>query len=365
MKYSVVIPAAGAAERFGEEKLRLPYAGGEVWQAAVGVFEEDEDAVEIFLVVPEDKVANYHPNSAKCTVIAGGKTRAESVRNALLHVTEDYVLVHDGARPNLDRALVRRVVEALETHDAVVPVVGATDSMLYQGNYVDRKEVQAVQTPQGFLTSLLRECVAQADGDYTDEGSLVEKVCPAYRVDGDVNNRKLTYPVDYYGLAGRTVTGVGYDIHRLTEGDGITLGGVKIPCDKKAVAHSDGDCVLHAVMDAALSTAGLKDIGHYFPNTPEWKDADSRRMLGIVLDEVKAKGCVPTAISVAVVCEAPKLSPYFDGMRESLADLMGIRPSDVGITCTTNEGVAMRVNDLVTSEAIAAFATVTALRKAR
>lgn len=149
--------------------------------------------------------------------------------------------------------------------------------------------------------------------------------------------------------------GVGYDIHRLVFGENIVLCGVKIPFDRAFDAHSDGDVPLHAVMDAILSSLGLKDIGHLFPvNEDAFKGADSADLLKQVLNIAKQKGYKPSNASVAVIAERPKLAPYIDDMKTALANILNIPTSRVGITATTNEGVGV----LGKEEAIAAFAVV-------
>ena len=359
MKCSAIVLCAGESTRFGAEKTVLSIGGRPAWAVAVAAFAHMDEVSEIVLVVPEDKVATYTRLAPECQVVAGGATRGESVRNALPYVHEDYVLIHDGARPNVHKAVIERVLVALGEADAVVPVIPATDSLIQDGVYVDRDTVRAVQTPQGFKTALLCDCLQKADGGYTDEGSLVAETHPVTFVEGDAANRKLTYPVDYYGLAGQVHAGVGYDIHRLVEGRRLILGGVEIPCDKGLLGHSDGDCVLHAVMDACLSAVGLKDIGHYFPNTERWAGADSADLLAIVMGKLHEQNAALCNVSVAIVCKAPRLAPHIDAMRLRLSALLGVDEASVGISATTNEGVAMRVDDLVTEDAIAAFATVT------
>ena len=357
MKISAVVLCAGSSLRFGSDKMSLPFGGVTVREASVAAFSSRRDISEVIVVAPAEALDAYRAAFPTCTVVAGGNTRQESVICALPYVGGDYVLIHDGARPNVSPAVIDRVIEALSTHPAVVPVVDIADSVIYEGRYVDRQQVKRVQTPQGFRTDLLRQYIPSAPADYTDEGSLIAQYCSVLWVEGDVENAKLTHPVDYYGLSGEMRTGAGYDIHRLERGRRLVLCGVEIPYDKGAVAHSDGDCCLHAVMDAMLSAVGLADIGHYFPNTAEWKGADSADLLAIVRGELTKLGASVVNVSMSVVCERPKLAPYLGPMKARLATLLGIAEHSIGISVTTNEGVAMHVDDLVTGDAVAAFAT--------
>lgn len=359
MSISAVVLCAGKAQRFAEDKLKLPLGGILVCQRAAQAFADVRQIDQIVVVAPKEDLGFYRALFASYTVVAGGDTRQQSVKAALAAVTGDQVLVHDGARPNVSKALIERVVDALAHHDAVVPTIPLTDSLVGPDGYCDRNLYRQVQTPQGFHTELLRRCLEGATKDYTDEGSLVAQSTAVYYVDGEVQNRKLTYPVDYLGLAGDVRTGIGYDIHRLGENRRLVLCGVDIPYPLGLVGHSDADCCLHAVMDAMLGAVGLPDIGHYFPNTAECKDADSKHLVSIIKAEIAQKNASVTDVSLYVVAEQPHLSPYIDQMRANLAEMLSIDPAHVGIGVTTNEAVPVRIDDLMTTQAIAAMAVVT------
>ena len=138
-----------------------------------------------------------------------------------------------------------------------------------------------------------------------------------------------------------TRTGIGVDTHAFgADRKYIVLGGVKIPAARGLLAHSDGDVLCHAVMDALLSAAGLSDIGHYFPDTdPQYKGADSLALLGKVRELVKNEGYAVGNISAAIVAETPKLAPYIQKMKQNIADVLQISEHAVGISAGTNEGL--------------------------
>lgn len=134
--------------------------------------------------------------------------------------------------------------------------------------------------------------------------------------------------------------GFGYDIHRLAAGRRLVLGGVSVEYPKGLLGHSDGDVVLHAVADALLGAAGLPDIGELFPDTaPEWKDADSRRLLIEVMARVRSTGFEPVNVDLVIHAETPKLSGYKQGVRKSIASLLALSPERVGVKAKTNEGL--------------------------
>ena len=134
--------------------------------------------------------------------------------------------------------------------------------------------------------------------------------------------------------------GQGYDVHRLTEGRDLILGGVKIPYDKGLLGHSDADVLAHAIADALLGAASMGDIGKLFPDTDaQWKDADSMKLLAVVAGRLAEKGYSIVNIDSTVLAQAPKLAPYIIQMRENIAHACGISPIQVSVKATTEEGL--------------------------
>jgi len=136
-------------------------------------------------------------------------------------------------------------------------------------------------------------------------------------------------------------SGIGWDSHPLVAGRPLVLGGVRIPDAERGLAgYSDADVLTHAVIDALLGAAGLGDIGLHFPDTDErWKDADSIDLLRTVWSLLRDAGLSPVHVDATVVCEAPRLSPYRDEMRASLASAVGLSADAVNVKFTTAEGM--------------------------
>jgi len=208
-----------------------------------------------------------------------------------------------------------------------------------------------VQTPQVFRADWLieahRRAAEQGFEQATDDAQLLERAgYPVHLVDGDPRNLKLTTPDDLHllrlhiGEGALTRTGIGYDIHQLTEGRILMLGGVAIEYPYGLQGHSDADVVLHAICDALLGAAALGDIGQHFPNTdPRWKDASSLTLLQQVRTLLAQHGWQPLHIDAMALAEAPKLAPYIPEMRARIAHALGILPEQVSIKATTNEGM--------------------------
>ncbi|GAB4331209.1 MAG: 2-C-methyl-D-erythritol 2,4-cyclodiphosphate synthase [Candidatus Abyssubacteria bacterium] len=136
--------------------------------------------------------------------------------------------------------------------------------------------------------------------------------------------------------------GVGFDIHRLVEGEGVVLGGVKIPSDKRLVGHSDADALCHAIIDALLGAAALGDIGEHFPDTdPTYKGASSIALLGHVAAEVRSAGYEIRNIDAVVIAEMPRLLPHRESVRASLATALGLDPAHVSVKGKTAERLGM------------------------
>ncbi|MCI7769428.1 MAG: 2-C-methyl-D-erythritol 2,4-cyclodiphosphate synthase [Christensenellaceae bacterium] len=345
--FDVIIPAAGESARFSGKlnKLLCTVSGRTVVENAVIPFLNTKGVEKIIIATSaslKDEITSLFSPFENVIVCNGGATRTQTVRLALQYATAEYVLIHDGARPFIRPDVINRVISSLSSHEAVVPVIPFTDSVAdvscgYKA--ADRNNYVSVQTPQGFRTALLKEAYSLQNGDFTDDVSLfLTRFDDVARVDGDVLNKKITYPSDL--LSPATLTGVGYDTHRFAKNRRFVLGGVEIPFDKGLLGHSDADVLTHAVMDALLTAVGEKDIGCRFPDSAEkYKDADSMSLLSEVMTLVNKKGFAPYSLAATVVCENPRLNPYREQITNSLADALSVAPDRIGLAFTTSEGI--------------------------
>lgn len=337
-------------------------------------------------------------------IVHGGPTRRDSVRlglEALARtlspsrepeesgvilpetVQDMVVLVHDGARPWLSQGLAERVAAVAARVGACVPVTElvetpkeiSPDGLVLR--HPPRAALATAQTPQGFRLGPLLEAHRRAEADRTeatDDAELWARyVGPVAWTEGERSNRKITYREDLEfrpdhrgpedpsipqegwepepgrAPAGPSTTlpaappfriGEGWDIHKLTPGRRLMLGGVEIPSDRGEEGYSDGDVLLHAVIDALLGSAALGDIGlHFPPGDPEWKDADSRILARKTRDLVRRSGWKPVNLDCTVILERPKLAPYREAIRSSLAELLDMDPKAVSFKAKTMEGL--------------------------
>lgn len=352
-KISAVILAAGRGERagFNKNKLLTPLDGAPALFHTLEKFNID-CIDEVIVVSSKDDLKEI---CALCkpfgyVTVTGGETRTESVKLALKAVTGDIVLIHDGARPYVSRELIENCIDGVKRFSSGVCAVPATDTTVYANlgvitDTLDRSSLYLVQTPQGFFTEDIRRAYSLAgDRIYTDDSAVYgEFIAPPRIVAGSRENIKLTYKTDFNrGIFGGqpqfSRVGFGVDVHAFGEGCGLVLGGVEIPFDRSLIAHSDGDVIVHALMDALLSAAGLEDIGHYFPvDDKNYENADSCAMLERVVKMLLNEGYAAVNASIAVQAEKPKLSPYVDKMREKLSKILNIDIKDIAVSASTCE----------------------------
>jgi 2-C-methyl-D-erythritol 4-phosphate cytidylyltransferase/2-C-methyl-D-erythritol 2,4-cyclodiphosphate synthase len=379
MHVTCIIAAGGSGTRLGgpRPKQLLVLEGRTLLDRVVATFLAHPSVDDLVVALPADLVAappRCLVDAAKpVRVVAGGARRQDSVSNAFdaAAAASDVILVHDAARPFVSAALIGRTIEAAAAHGAAIAAIRANDTVKQVGadrvieTTLDRDAIYLAQTPQGFQRAVLAAAVAlgRTGIEATDEAALAERAgFPVRVVDGDAANVKITSQEDLddarrrVGSPARTGrAGSGYDLHRLVAGRPLVLGGVTVPSVSGAIGHSDADVVCHAVTDAVLGAASLGDIGLHFPDSdPRWKDASSMDLLSRAVALVTARGFEVGNVDVTVVLEAPKLRPYIDQMRSSLAAVLGLDADRVSIKAKTNEGM----DAIGRGEAIAAYAVV-------
>ena len=346
---SAILCAAGSGSRagFSENKILRELNGLPVLVCSVSAFAAIADEIIIACRGEDrariDALLSPFPNAR--TVIGGG-TRTQSVYSALQAAQGDIVLVHDAARPFVTRKIIEDCIACVREFGSGVCALPATDTTVLAesgciASVPARRDVFTVQTPQGFLRADLQRAYEAAfaagrEAEFTDDsGVYAAYIAPPRLFLGDRVNKKLTYPEDF---APAERAGFGVDTHAFGEGDHIVLGGVHIPHTRGLVAHSDGDVLVHALMDALLSAAGLRDIGHYFPDTDaRFAGADSMALLAEVVRLVKEQGFAPKNVSLTILAQKPRLAPHIEAMRANLAAALSLPPDAVGIAAGTNE----------------------------
>ena len=279
--------------------------------------------------------------------VTGGATRRDSVLAGLAAIASEYVFIHDAARPFVPASVVAALGEALATSPGAVPVLPVVDSLArgesHLGEPVDRAGLLRVQTPQAFRTSAIVDAHRRwpAGREATDDAQVLRAAGGLVAaVPGDPALEKLTYEADFERLAPAMIsrTGLGFDVHAFG-GDGpVWLCGVALPHPRGLAGHSDADVALHAITDALLGAAALGDIGDHFPpSDPQWKGASSRLFLEHAVRLIADRGGIIDHVDVTIICEAPKVGPFRDSMRDSLAEILRLARSRISVKATTTE----------------------------
>jgi 2-C-methyl-D-erythritol 2,4-cyclodiphosphate synthase/2-C-methyl-D-erythritol 4-phosphate cytidylyltransferase len=289
------------------------------------------------------------------------------------------ILIHDAARPLASPALVRAVAEATARYGAAIPVLAVSETLKRLdgeliGATVDRTDVVVAQTPQGVRRSLLERAYAThppaGPETWTDEASLLEACRIAvHAIKGEATNLKVTVPIDLEraramldgglvpgrsaallrsaapdragssalaGLSAYGRVGLGTDSHPFGTGEPLVLGGLRIEGAPRLAGHSDGDVALHAIADALLGAAGLGDLGRLFPadsRTP--LGIDSRVLLALIAQQVRAAGWRPVNIDMTIVASRPRLAKLLPDMGAAIAEILGLDPALVNVKAST------------------------------
>ncbi|SMH60797.1 bifunctional 2-C-methyl-D-erythritol 4-phosphate cytidylyltransferase/2-C-methyl-D-erythritol 2,4-cyclodiphosphate synthase [Azospirillum agricola] len=360
-----LIVAGGTGQRFGAERPKqyLDLAGKPILRRTVEAFLSHPRVSSVQVVIDPARRDLYDAAVAGLGLpepVAGGATRQDSVRNGLEALATrggcDAVLIHDAARPLVDADTIAAVIAALEHAPGAIAAVPLADTLKRGADgtvagTVDRDGLWRAQTPQGFRFADILAAHRDAAGlSLTDDAAVAERAGLAVAlVPAKEENFKVTTPDDLTRAArvltasqgaslGDIRTGTGFDVHRFTDGEFVTLCGLRVPHTHGLEGHSDADVGLHALTDAILGALAAGDIGSHFPpSDPQWRGADSARFLRHAADLVAARGGVIAHTDITIICERPKVGPHRAAMAARVAEILGIAPDRVSVKATTTE----------------------------
>ncbi|TAL44345.1 MAG: 2-C-methyl-D-erythritol 2,4-cyclodiphosphate synthase [Salinibacterium sp.] len=365
---AVIVVAAGAGTRLGasEPKAFVALAGVTVLERALTAVYAAARAAQVVVVVPKSHLdAARQLARGKAAVVAGAATRQGSVAAglAVLEPGIRTVLVHDAARALTPAALFERVIDAVEaTGNGIVPSLPVADTIKRVGSdatvldTVDRDELVAVQTPQGFPRESLVSAYEAADAEYTDDAALYSAAGHTVEVvAGEQLAFKITTAWDLRRaeavLQPSTRTGVGIDVHVYDDSQPLWLGGLFWPNEVGLAGHSDGDALCHAICDALLSATGLGDIGERFgTDDPRFAGAHGNVFIAETLALVTGAGYAVGNVSVQLVAQHPRVGPRRAELESHLTALVG---APVSVSATTSDGLGFTGR----GDGIAAIAT--------
>jgi len=344
-----IILASGQSKRFNSKKAKqfIRYKNKALFEHSVEKALSSKLFKKIILVV-NDKKQIKKRLSKKVLIIKGGKERSDSSLIALKFVKKfkpNNILIHDAARPNFTIKLLKKLIKSLKKNKASVPVIKSKDSIKYkiknQLFNLSRENSFLTQTPQAFKFIDLYNLYIKQTNKIQDEATLfIENNLKINFIKGENLNSKITFKEDV--VQEKTFFGIGFDIHRLIKGKKLYLGGVKIPFHSGLKGHSDGDVILHAIIDALLGAMNKKDIGTYFPSDKnKFKNIRSPKMLIPIIQLLKNKNFYINNLDINLICEKPKISKYRNKIISSLIKFINVDKNVVNLKGKTVEKLGL------------------------
>jgi 2-C-methyl-D-erythritol 4-phosphate cytidylyltransferase/2-C-methyl-D-erythritol 2,4-cyclodiphosphate synthase len=344
-----IILASGQSKRFNSNKLKqyIIYKNKPLFEHSIEKALTSKLFKKIILVVNNKKQINKK-FSKNVVIIKGGKERSDSSLIGLEYIKKfkpSNVLIHDAARPNFSLQLLKNLVRSLKKNKAVIPTVNTKDSIKYKVKKqlfnLNRDHSFSTQTPQAFRFNDLYNLSIKQKIKIQDEATLfIENNLKVKFIKGENSNNKITYKEDIN--TNKTFIGIGFDIHRLIKSKKLYLGGLKIPFHSGLKGHSDGDVIIHSIIDALLGAMRKKDIGTLFPdNKKKFKNIRSPKMLKPVIQIMDKNDFYINNVDINLICEQPKVSKYRDKIIKSLSKLLNIDSSLINLKGKTVEKLGL------------------------
>ena len=344
-----IILAAGTGKRFSSKiaKQYSLYKNKPLFMHSIDTATKSKLFKKIILVL--DKTISFKKNK-KVDIIKGGNERYLSSKKALHYIKNrkvNNVFIHDAARPNFSINLLKNLKKHLRKNKAVVPYINTDNSTKYK--YMNkvvnlkREKVLLTQTPQCFDFKTLYNLSKNNKALVTDEATLFLNNNKKIKfIKGEKANIKITKKSDLTKFPMKTFYGIGFDIHRLIKNKKLYLGGIKIPFHSGLKGHSDGDVIIHAIIDALLGALKKKDIGSLYPsNKSKFKNIRSAKMLNPVIFLLKDNNFYINNLDINLICENPKVSKYRNKIINSLSKLMGIDRNIINLKGKTVEKLGL------------------------
>ena len=344
-----VILAAGKSKRFNKKipKQFFNYRNKEIIDHSIEKSLNSKLFKKILIVSNNLKHLKKKKYPKSISIIKGGKERSDSSLKALKYLKRykpKNVFIHDAARPNFSIKLLKNIAKNLKNNKAVVPIISSKDTIKYKTQNqifnLNRNNLLLTQTPQAFRFKELYKITKNQKNKVTDEATLfINNDFKIKFIPGEKANNKITYIDDI--KTPKTFYGIGFDIHKLVENKKLYLGGVKIPFHSGLEGHSDGDVILHAIIDSILGAIRKKDIGTYFPNTKQFKNIRSPKMLKPIMINLNKSNFFINNLDINLICQKPRVSKYRDKIIKSVSKLTGINENQINLKGKTVEKLGL------------------------
>lgn len=343
---TLVVLCAGSSTRFTlKPKKQWIRCGDEpLWLYVTKNLTRTTTFEKIIIVAHENELKYMSNFNNDYTFVAGGKERQDSMANALQFVTSKYVMTTDVARCCMAQNIIDDLILNMKKADCIVPYISPSDTVVYENQTINRDDVKLIQTPQLSLTNKLKEAISN-NQIFTDDSSAIKNIGgTVHYIKGSSKSIKLTFGDELSKIeclpspSQDTFVGLGFDIHPFVDGKKMFLGGVEIESQFGFKAHSDGDVLIHSLIDSLLGACGAGDIGEFFPDTDkQYQNIDSRVLLQRILNFIHDVGFVIVNIDVTIIAEIPKINPHKDIIKKTLVNLLELPIHKVNIKATTSE----------------------------
>tara|TARA_Y100000741_G_scaffold45194_1_gene31291 strand:+ start:2098 stop:3201 length:1104 start_codon:yes stop_codon:yes gene_type:complete len=348
MSNCFILLAAGKGKRFKSKSLKqfINYKNKPLFMHSVDRAIKSNLFKEI-VIVTNNKI---QLRNKKIKIIKGGKERYKSSQKALEFIKNKKfknVFIHDAARPNFSINLLKNLKKYLNKNKAVVPYINTDNSTKYANKNkivnLKREKVLLTQTPQCFNFKALYNLSKNNKTLVTDEATLFLNNNKKVKfIKGEDTNIKITKKSDLDTSSVKTFYGIGFDIHKLIKNKKLYLGGIKIPFHSGLKGHSDGDVILHSIIDAILGALRKKDIGYLYPSDKnKFKNIRSPKMLNPIISDLKNNNFFINNLDINLICERPKVSKYRNKIINSLSNLINIDKNIINIKGKTVEKLGL------------------------
>ncbi len=344
-----VILAAGKSKRFNKKipKQFFNYRNKEIIDHSIEKSLNSKLFKKILIVSNNLKHLKKKKYPKSISIIRGGKERSDSSFKALKFLKRynpKNVFIHDAARPNFSIRLLKNIAKNLKNNKAVVPIISSKDTIKYKTQNqifnLNRNNLLLTQTPQAFRFKELYKITKNQKNKVTDEATLfINNDFKIKFIPGEKVNNKITYIDDI--KTPKTFYGIGFDVHKLVENKKLYLGGAKIPFHSGLEGHSDGDVILHAIIDSILGAIRKKDIGTYFPNIKKFKNIRSPKMLKPIMINLNKSNFFINNLDINLICQKPRVSKYRDKIIKSVSKLTGINENQINLKGKTVEKLGL------------------------
>ncbi len=358
MSFCLIILAGGNSHRF-RSNIGKPYqkiAGKSLIEINVIKALKFKQIKKIVIIYNKKDLKRVKSLKLKnVNFIAGGKSRRESTYNALKYLKNQSkiskVLIHDAARPNFSSKLLKSIIKKMKNFRAVVPAIKIQDAIKQiidssKTEYIvgkRRDNLFLTQTPQAFNFKEIYNLHKTNYAKYKDDDiSLYMDLNKVSFIEGEKSNFKITDQADFENLKSiyksKQSVGIGFDVHRLIPKKKLYLAGLKIKSKLGTLGHSDGDPVLHSIIDAILGACKMGDIGQMFPDKrKKFKNIRSTILLKTVINKIKYNGFLINNIDINIITQTPKIKNYKKKMINNISSICEISKNQINIKGKTTE----------------------------